>query len=284
MRVYRAHARLSKCMMLAGSALMLSGMPAAALAQEAQSPGSTQTADTRASDIVVTAQKREERLQEVPISIAVVSAKTLDTFSMNEATDLQYIVPGVQVLNAAGPRSFGFYIRGIGTTSFSSESVEGSVAYVMDGVVLGQSGASLADLPDIERIEVLRGPQGTLFGKNASAGVINVVTRKPSDHWEGTVSGSWAWPYDERKLSGLITGPISDDIASCFPAASTSATASSRISTMAAASTTATITAFAARSKSRPAPISPRRSSVTGGSAGPIAASGPCAASQRRPA
>ena len=104
MRVYRAHARLSKCMMLAGSALMLSGMPAAAWAQEAQSPGSTQTADTRANDIVVTAQKREERLQEVPISIAVVSAKTLDTFSMNEATDLQYIVPGVQVLNAAGPR------------------------------------------------------------------------------------------------------------------------------------------------------------------------------------
>ena len=182
---------------------------ASAAPEQVAAPAAADAAQS--GDIVVTAQKRSERLQNVPISIAVVSAQTLSALHINEATDLQYIVPGVQVLNAAGPRSFGFYIRGIGTTSFSSESVEGSVAYVLDGVVLGQAGASLADLPDIERIEVLRGPQGTLFGKNASAGVINVVTRAPSDHWEGTVSGSWAWPLNERKLSGLVTGPLSDN-------------------------------------------------------------------------
>lgn len=195
--------------MLVGSASMLA-YATPALAQESPAPQAQD--DNARGDIVVTAQKRSERLQDVPISVAVVSSETLGAYGMNEATDLQYLVPGIQVLNAAGPRSFGFYIRGVGTTSFSSESVEGSVAFVVDGVVMGQSGASLADLPDIERVEVLRGPQGTLFGKNASAGVINVVTRRPSKEWTAEANGSWAWPLNERKISGIVSGPISDNI------------------------------------------------------------------------
>jgi len=166
-------ATLLKRALLTSCALLASmGAPAWAKAEDsaaAATQGAPDTvaaaaAESTAGDIVVTAQKREERLQDVPISIAVVSGETLSALNFNEATDLQYLVPGVQVLNAAGPRSFGFYIRGVGTTSFSSESVEGSVAYVVDGVVMGQAGASLTDLPDIERVEVLRGPQGTLFG------------------------------------------------------------------------------------------------------------------------
>jgi iron complex outermembrane receptor protein len=161
--------------------------------------------------IVVTAQKRVERLQDVPISIAVVSNATLEAFSMNEANDLQHLVPGLTLVNAAGTRNAGFFVRGIGTTSFSSESIEGSTAYVLDGVVLGQSGASFADLPDIERIEVLRGPQGTLFGKNSSAGVINVTTIEPTDVFSGKLSATWASPNNERRVAGYISGPISDD-------------------------------------------------------------------------
>ena len=206
-------------MVLLGSASGLSLVAVPAFAQDAGPAAPTPAALSQPqgdvadpNDIVITAQKRSEKLQNVPISVAVVPAAALQAFNVNEATDLQYIVPGVQVLNAAGPRSFGFYIRGVGTTSFSSESVEGSVAFVVDGVVMGQAGASLADLPDIERIEVLRGPQGTLFGKNSSAGVINVVTRRPSDHWTGEVNGSWAWPLNERKASALISGPITDTV------------------------------------------------------------------------
>ena len=181
----------------------------AALAASISVPAGAQ--DSRLiEEIIVTAQKREERLQDVPISISVVSSETLDAYKLNEATDIQNLVPGVSLTNGAGPRSFGFFIRGIGTTSFSSESIEGSSAYVLDGVVMGQAGASLADLPDVERVEVLRGPQGTLFGKNASAGVISLTTVRPTAEWTARGSASWAKPDDERKVSGLVSGPITD--------------------------------------------------------------------------
>jgi len=179
--------------------------PAPAPAQDVQAPEPD-------GDIIVTAQRRSERLHDVPIAISVVSSSALDAFKMNETTDLQYLVPGLTLTNAASPRSFGFFVRGIGTSSFSSESIEGSTAYVLDGVVLGQAGASLMDLPDIERIEVLKGPQGTLFGKNSSAGVVNITTRDPSADLSGKLSGSWAWPDNDRRLAGYISGPIANGV------------------------------------------------------------------------
>ncbi|WP_332770488.1 TonB-dependent receptor [Phenylobacterium sp.] len=169
-----------------------------------------QTAGDTVDEVVVTAQKREERLQDVPLSVAVVSSETLQAFNLNETTDIQHLVPGVTLISAAGPRNFGFFVRGIGTSSFSSESIEGSTAYVLDGVVLGQSGSALSDLPDVERVEVLRGPQGTLFGKNASAGVISVTTERPSAEFTARLSASWADPQDERRITGVVSGPLGD--------------------------------------------------------------------------
>lgn len=169
-------------------------------------------ADRLLETVTVTAQKREERLQDVPVSVAVISSEALGAFDLNQATDLAYLVPGVGVSNSAGPRSFGFFIRGVGTTSFASESIESSSAYVVDGVVTSQAGAALSDLPDIERIEVLRGPQGTLFGKNASSGVINVVTKRPSDTFGASLKASYSDPENETKLAGYITGPINNDV------------------------------------------------------------------------
>ena len=175
-------------------------------------PASAADGERLLETVTVTAQKREERLQDVPVSVAVVSAESLGAFDLNQATDLAYLVPGVGVSNSAGPRSFGFFIRGVGTTSFASESIESSSAYVVDGVVTGQAGAALSDLPDIERIEVLRGPQGTLFGKNASSGVINVVTKRPSDTFGASLKASYSDPDNETKLAGYITGPINNDV------------------------------------------------------------------------
>ncbi|MDZ4375972.1 MAG: TonB-dependent receptor [Phenylobacterium sp.] len=200
---FKSSLRLSSC--LATSAILAA----------AAAPGAAQAQPGGASEIgelVVTAQKREERLQDVPVSVAVVRAETLEAFGSNDSVELAYRVPNLGVSNSAGPRSFGFFIRGIGTTSFASESIESSSAYVVDGVVMGQAGASLADLPDIERIEVLRGPQGTLFGKNASAGVISVVTKSPSREFEAVGKLSWAWPNDDRKAQAYVSGPISDEV------------------------------------------------------------------------
>ncbi len=199
--MYRSNLKGLLCATAAASTLV--GLAPSAWAQ-AQDSG-------KVAEVVVTAQKREEKLQEVPLSVAVVSAQTLQAFKLNQATDIQYLVPGLTLTNSAGPRNFGFFVRGIGTSSFSSESIEGSTAYVLDGVVLGQSGASLTDLPDVDRVEVLRGPQGTLFGKNASAGVISVTTRRPSNTFEADLSATWADPDNERRISGLVSGPIGDN-------------------------------------------------------------------------
>ena len=146
------------------------------------------------AEITVTAQKREENLQDVPLSVAVIQGEALEALRLNEATDISKVAPSVTFLNAAGPRNFGFFVRGIGTSTFAAETIEGSTAFVLDGVVLGQAGSALTDLPDIERLEVLRGPQGTLFGKNASAGVINIVTRRPSKTFEFRASGAGPGP------------------------------------------------------------------------------------------
>lgn len=203
------------------SALLASGVWSPAVAQSTVSDrdasptvGEQEESKSLFFDTIrVTAQKREEQLVDVPISVVVVRADTLSAFGANEAVDIAYRVPNLGVSNTAGPRSFGFFIRGIGTTSFASESIEGSSAYVVDGVVLGQAGAALSDLPDLERIEVLRGPQGTLFGKNASAGVVNVITKKASDTFEAGGRVSWADPLSERKFQTYVTGPITEGAA-----------------------------------------------------------------------
>lgn len=172
-------------------------------------PAAAQDA-SRSDEIIVTAQKREERLVDVPISVNVVGGETLEGLNMNQATDLGYIVPNISFSDESGQRAFSFFIRGIGTTSYASESIESSSAYAVDGVVYGQGGASMMDLPDIERIEVLRGPQGTLWGKNASAGVINVTTRSPADELETGFRLSYAQPENERKVHAYITGPMGE--------------------------------------------------------------------------
>ncbi|TAJ72163.1 MAG: TonB-dependent receptor [Phenylobacterium sp.] len=190
-------------LLASGAALTLMAAPAAA--QTAREANELEA-------ITVTAQKRAENLQDVPLSIAVVQGETLENLKLNEATDISKLAPSVTFINSAGPRNFGFFVRGIGTSTFAAETIEGSTGYVLDGVVLGQAGSALADLPDIQRLEVLRGPQGTLFGKNASAGVINIVTRRPSEELDVRASASWAWPDDERKISGYISGPITDTL------------------------------------------------------------------------
>lgn len=141
----------------------------------------TPAADT-GEDVVVTARFRNESLQSVPIAITAVSGQSLAERQLNTVENIAATIPAVGFRSGASNKDRTIFIRGVGTIT-TSPGVEPSVSTVLDGVVLTRPGQSTLDLGEVERIEVLRGPQGTLFGKNASAGVVNIVTRNPTDEF-----------------------------------------------------------------------------------------------------
>lgn len=214
------------------AACAVSGMSAAASAQTPTATPSTSTAqvggtaqasgtpqaDAAAAipaddgivegDIVVTAQKRVERLQDVPLAVTAIGGDQLAARQINDTSSLVQAIPSLTFQQGSNPTNTSFRIRGVGTSLFS-QGVEPSVSVVVDGVVAARQAQSFADFADIERIEVLRGPQGTLFGKNSTAGVINIVTARPSREFEGRVEATVA-EQDEYRLKGTVSGPISD--------------------------------------------------------------------------
>jgi len=169
-----------------------------------------QDAVTALEEVVVTAQKRTERLQDVPLSVAVVSGSALERMHVSSPDELPMISPNVSFTASANTRGQGLSVRGVGTLNFS-DGVEPSVSTVVDGVVLGRQAMSVFELIDIERVEILRGPQGTLFGKNSSAGVLNIVTEAPRSSFGGKLEASYA-SLNEVKLRGSVSGPLSDNV------------------------------------------------------------------------
>ena len=169
-----------------------------------------QTDADNGGDIVVTAQKRTERLQDVPLAVTALSADALSNRQIFDTNNLVQAVPSLNFQQGNNPTNSSFRIRGVGTSLFN-QGVEASVSVVVDGVVAARQVQSFTDFADIERVEVLRGPQGTLFGKNASAGVINVVTARPSKSFEGRASVTIA-EGDEYRASGSVSGPITDSL------------------------------------------------------------------------
>ena len=182
-----------------------------ALARDAAAGANSGEQDLRIEEIIVTATKREINLQDVPISVNVVSAETLRLSQENELSRLSKFVPSLRFIDSGNDVSRSVSIRGVGTNTFS-RGVEQSVGTSIDGVVSDSLASSLLDFSDVQRIEVLHGPQGMLFGKNASAGLINIITNNPSFELGAGLSGSWA-DGDEIKTSGFVTGPITDQVA-----------------------------------------------------------------------
>ncbi|MCI5048376.1 MAG: TonB-dependent receptor [Aquisalinus sp.] len=168
------------------------------------------SAQAQLDEIIVTAQKKEENLQDVPIAVSVLPSEAIDNKFANNIENLQTLVPSISFRKGSTNANSAISVRGIGTVSFSL-AAEPAVSTVVDGVVLGRSGQAFTDLFDIERIEVLRGPQGTLYGKNAQAGVINIVTKRPSDTLDGFVEATF-FEDNEYKFRGKISGPISDTV------------------------------------------------------------------------
>ncbi|MCZ8034219.1 MAG: TonB-dependent receptor [Novosphingobium sp.] len=156
-------------------------------------------------EIIVTARRRAESLQDVPIAVSVVGGDFLKEQNLNNVPELISFVPAI-TLRPSGTKDTGLLIRGLGTIT-TSPGAEPTVSMVLDGVVLARPGQMVADLIDLERIEVLRGPQGTLFGKNASAGVINVITRAPTPEPGGYAEASY-YSGDEYRLTGVANGEL----------------------------------------------------------------------------
>ncbi|MBV5257145.1 TonB-dependent receptor [Synechococcus moorigangaii CMS01] len=168
-------------------------------------------AQAQVETITVTAQKREQTLQEVPIAVTVVQAETLQNAQIVDALDLQSVVPSLRVSQLERSSNATFIIRGQGNGA-NNPGIEPSVAVYIDGVFRARAGTALSDLMDIERVEVLRGPQSTLFGKNATAGVVSIITQEPQFEFGGTVEAT-VGNFNQRILRGSVTGPLSENVA-----------------------------------------------------------------------
>ncbi len=196
-----------RSLMLAGT--MFAVVPLAATAQTVAS-APVAAADDVGADIIVTAQKRSERLQDVPVAVSVLNGAALAATGKVNLEGAQYLVPSLNFLKSGTTLNQSLFLRGVGTATFSIAG-EPSVSTVLDGVVLSRAGEAFSDLVDVERIEVLRGPQGTLFGKNASAGVINIVSVKPGDVLGGYVEGSY-FSEAEYRARAAIDVPFSKTV------------------------------------------------------------------------
>ncbi|MEE4200186.1 TonB-dependent receptor [Erythrobacter sp.] len=204
--------------LLAGAAGLAFGLPSMALAQDGEVDSDDadelvlEAGDEGDSNvIIVTASKREQTLQETPISVSVTSGETLEQAQIRDVLDLQTVTPSLRVSQLQTSSASTFIIRGFGNGD-NNFGIEPSVGVFIDGVFRSRSASALNDLANVQRIEVLNGPQSTLFGKNASAGVISVITREPQFEFGGSAEAVYG-NFDQVFLRGDVTGPITDTIA-----------------------------------------------------------------------
>ncbi len=173
--------------------------------------GATQAEDSNSNEIVVTAQGRRQILQDVPLAVSAVNADRLQNSGANDIRQLNQLAPSLLVSSTGSEANGSARIRGIGTVG-DNPGLESSVAVFIDGVYRSRSGIGLNELGEVERIEVLRGPQGTLFGRNASAGLIHVITARPQFEFGGTAELTYG-NYDYIRGQVGVTGPITEQLA-----------------------------------------------------------------------
>ncbi|MEO0879038.1 MAG: TonB-dependent receptor [Pseudomonadota bacterium] len=162
-------------------------------------------------EIIVSATKREQTLQEVPIAVSVVDGDVIEDAQIIDLIDLQATVPSLRVTQLQNSSQTNFVIRGFGNGA-NNPGIESAVGVFVDGVFRSRSASAILDLPTLERVEVLRGPQSTLFGKNVSVGAISITTKKPSFDWEGSVEATYG-NLDTVRFRGTLSGPITDTLA-----------------------------------------------------------------------
>lgn len=189
-----------------GLTSLVAGANLTAVAQDADNEDAR-----RLGTVTITATKREQTLQDVPVAVSVVDDEVIEKAEIQDLNDLQSVVPSLRVGQLQSSANTNFIIRGFGNGA-NNVGIEPSVGVFVDGVYRSRSAAQISDLPNLQRVEVLRGPQSTLFGKNASAGVISIVTRKPQFETQGSVEAT-VGNFSALRGKADITGPISETLA-----------------------------------------------------------------------
>lgn len=187
----------------------------AAFAQTAASTVQTET-DSRASDdasgdIIVSAQRREQSLQDVPITVNVVTAEQLDRYSISDIRAAVTRVPGLEIRNSAEQDSI--TLRGLGNFGSTNFGFDSPIGIFIDGVYHGRINQTRLAFMDVERLEVLKGPQSILFGMNTPIGAISIISAKPTNTLEGYVQATGNFKYDNYELRGALNVPLSDTFA-----------------------------------------------------------------------
>ena len=185
-------------------------LSAPSFAQDAEQANADQVAAEESGEIIVTAQKRAERLQEVPISIAAFTADTLERSNVIAVSDLGRITTNFSASSAAQASSVRLAVRGIG--SAGNNATEPSVAAFLDGIYIPRAGSVIGNFLDIEGVEVLRGPQGTLFGRNASVGAVSLRSAQPEFDYSGRLAAEYG-TGNRYKLDGNVNVPVTDNVA-----------------------------------------------------------------------
>lgn len=174
----------------------------------ARAPAATESA-AETDAVIVTALKRAQNIQDVPLSINVISADQLEEYNKSDIRGIQGSVPGLFVQTS--PTNQGLYLRGFGSAP-TNPAFDQSVSLFQDGMYLGRSRQFMAPFFDVERIEVLRGPQGALVGRNTAAGAISIITASPTDTFEGAANVNYNFSREGYGASGYVSGPISDTL------------------------------------------------------------------------
>ena len=212
--MYNVKTRNARCkaMLLARIVgfLTLATSAETALAQVASPPANKENNGGLMGDIVVTAQKRDQNQQSVGIAITAATGEQLRTLGLTNSVDIAKIAPNVSVSGSYGGLMSQFTIRGVTQNDFSDHVESVIAAYVDDTYIAMQQGQMFATF-DIDRVEALKGPQGTLFGRNATGGLVHFITKRPTDHFEGYVDATYA-SYNEVRLEGAVSGPLAPGI------------------------------------------------------------------------
>lgn len=182
---------------------------------EAQTSPAAQPDDSEAAsnpnDIIVTARRRDERLLDAPVAITAVSAETLGQYQATRVTDIATLVPSLIAGKAASGSSASIFLRGVGSTALSA-GFDQSVSFVVDGLPMSRGREISLPQFDIQRVEVLRGPQALFFGKNTTGGLISLTSNNPTDSFEAGIRAGYGFEARDRYFEGFISGPMSDSI------------------------------------------------------------------------